>query len=67
MPDLTLIEDGSDVFTIAEFIGLMDCGAITDDDGTGYYGTATHVSEQLVSLDSVHKEQIYTHIVWYNK
>lgn len=59
------IDKNGNHMCMVDFISAVRSGMLTDDDGTGYYATATHVSEQTVDL--AHIDRSYTHIVWFNK
>lgn len=63
--------DYADVMTLADFIDNVGMGVLTNDDGTGYYATATHVSNVLCLPSNVNLEGIApagaTHVAWFNK
>ena len=57
-------EDYGDLFTIAQFEDSVDCGAITDYDGQGYWANSTHHSDtSCFETPPIGA----THVIWYNK
>lgn len=60
------------VTTLDDFVGDCKMGMFTDDDGHGYYATKTEMSNKLVDLrnmyrDNYDKDPKWTHVVWFNK
>lgn len=58
--------------TIEKFIDIVDRGGIMDDDGFGYYATASQKSDKYVDCDvdilnEIKADGVFTHVVWYNK
>ena len=59
--------------TIEKFIDNVKEGwVVMDDDGFGYYATATQESNKCVDCDvnvlnEVKAEGVFTHVMWYNK
>ena len=56
--------------TLSEFKQLIKVGAITPDDGHGYYATDTEVSNMYIFFDDVidgDVDEFITHVCWYNK
>ena len=60
------------VLTIEDYLACLDDCSITEDDGTGYYGTErlktnifSHFDvDETKSIADLHK---FTHVHWYNK
>lgn len=59
-----------DLMLLEDFIEDCKCGGLIDDDGTGYYATATEMSNEEVSPCEVADgivDRSFTHVVWFNK
>ena len=51
---------------VEEFIEMVECGLITDEDGFGRYATSnTFVENVYLDIESV--DTSFTHILWFNK
>jgi len=59
-------EDDCELMTVAEFAEQVRLGGYNEYDGSGYYATATEVSEEYVDLSAIDMTK-YTHVAWYNK
>jgi hypothetical protein len=62
-------EDEDDVYTIKEFIELVECGGFIDSDGIGYPVKDNKRDPSIwISPSGIHEiPKDATHIVWYNK
>jgi len=63
-------KDYGDLFSLEEFLGCVKSGGFIDYDGTGYYATATQVSNQYARPSAMLKGDVdtqWTHVMWYNK
>ena len=56
-------EDGLHV-ALAEFAADVRAGLYNDYEGSGYYATATEVSDEAVDLSAI-DESRFTHVVWH--
>lgn len=64
------IPDYGDVFTLSEFLDMMDCGAVGAYDGSAYPSNGIVMSTKEISLFrgfEKHLPKGTTHIVWFNK
>jgi len=65
------LDDGIDeIMTCADFKEAVDCNAFTDEDGSGYYGTATKRSNVAVDCGKISvrgTDPNFTHVWWYSK
>jgi hypothetical protein len=55
----------ADLMTLEEFVGCVKHGAITDDDGIGFWATET--DEDIGSTCWTPKPDWATHVAWYSK
>lgn len=55
----------AELFTLEEFVSSVKYGAITSDDGIGYWATETHEDTKLDCWSP--KPDWATHVAWYNK
>lgn len=56
--------------TMKEFVKSCLCGSFIDYDGTGYYATATKISDREVRPSDVTRKCVdmqYTHVMWFNR
>lgn len=68
-------ENDGTLMTIGEFNQNVEFGALTPDDGTGYYGTRDMYDEDFEVFPNEPYEQAdferiarnFTHVVWFNK
>jgi hypothetical protein len=73
MSEATKLEplpDYGDLFAIAEFRECCEHNSITEDDGTGYYATATHMTNLEASPAWIARGVIdhrWSHVMWFNK
>jgi len=51
--------------TIEEFKNAVECGAYTHDDGIGYYATEMKMTDKVCMYGPY--DDIWTHVVWFNK
>lgn len=57
-----------ELMTMDEFLGNMDAGCLSNDDGNGAYATATAMSNERFSPSNfIMGYNGYTHVVWFNK
>ncbi len=67
----SIYTDG-DLFTIDEFLDMVDCVAITDDDGSGVFCDGVSEQHERLSCSDIYNGRVivdpkWTHAVWYNK
>jgi len=58
------------LMTVDDYRSAVESGAITNDDGTGYWATIGDVSDQAVDPSNHPSREVpiwATHVVWYNK
>jgi hypothetical protein len=63
-------KDYGDLFTLEGFLSYVESGGFTDDDGTGFYATATQVTNQYARPSAMRKGDVdtqWSHVMWYNK
>lgn len=58
---------GEDIMTLADFGACMRSGILIPDDGSGYFGTATHYSYEGSVWSATKIPEGATHVHWYNK
>lgn len=64
------IPDYGDHMPLGRFIKNVKDGGFIDDDGTGYYATATQMTRIEALPSEIKRGQVnhkYTHVVWFNK
>lgn len=61
--------EGDDVYTVAEFLALVDTNAFMDYDGYGYPVKDNKAARVTISPSSARSDipEDATHIVWYNR
>ena len=67
---LELLPDHGQHFTLEHFRNLCREHRISDEDGIGYYATATEISRQEANPLWVEDETVdakFTHVVWFDK
>lgn len=65
-----ILDELDHIMPLAEFIACCKYGGFVDDDGSGYYATATHKSLTGARPSEILKGNIdsnYTHVIWYNR
>lgn len=55
-----------DLFNLDEWAEFVRCGAVTYDDGSGYWATATEYDE-FADVFFQAKPTWATHVLWFNK
>jgi len=73
-PHFTELPDYGDHMTFEQFKAACDAGGFVDDDGSGFYATATneadipiYPSDFKYSFGEKWIRKDFTHVVWYNK
>ena len=71
------IPNYGDLFTIHEFVDMVNNGVISNDDGTGYYANASSYFRNLIAKPSDIAKGVIrigdghlnplTHVLWFNK
>lgn len=64
------IPDYADVMTLDEFVEAVKQGVFVNDDGSGYYATATEMSDVPAVPSEIRKGLLqpgFTHVAWFNK
>jgi hypothetical protein len=59
----------ADLMTLEEWVESVKDGMLMEDDGFGYYATATHQSiEEIPFYEDINDyDKNFTHVVWFNK
>lgn len=68
--NLTKIPKDSDLFTLKDFIEMCEGYGVMDDDGFGYYATASKMSDIFCQPSVILYEgadKTWSHVVWFNK
>jgi hypothetical protein len=72
-PELEALPEYGNLYTIADFVALVNDGMFIDYDGTGYFATAFGMSRENIARPSFIKKEDYsvptwaTHVMWFNK
>ena len=69
-PEMTLADKDDDVMPLDIFVGYCKSGGFIDYDGSGNYGTSTHISNITVHPSDItdgNYRKDFTHVYWYNK
>lgn len=65
------VKKDDDLYTLQEFVRMVESGACTDYDGFGYYSDGKHVYPNMKALPSqIYKGMIssaFNYVVWFNK
>ena len=59
-----------ELYTLRDFIEMVDRGELNDDDGSGFYATATEESPDPALPSAIATGNIstfYSHVEWYSK
>ena len=61
------VPDYAELFTVEEFVAIVQSGAINEYDGTGYWVTEEGMTDAFVDFEKPSRPTGATHVAWFNK